>query len=404
MRILFLSSALTYGGTYVRCQELARRLERRGHEVCTVKLSETSRVKTVRRRLNGVGVLEMPRFWGMRWFGNDRLPSDILARLGHLARNRYDVIHLFSHHLSGYLPWRAARLMGSARVLANDWDDLWTDGGWFGDPDRPAIPRRRYRMEVWLERRSRTGADGVTAISRALCRRALDLGVPEERLVYLPAGADTSGIRVLDPGDARRRLGLQEGPTYLVYSGFNIPAEDLGLMLGSVKRAIHEGLDLRLLTSGLPSEEVETAARRVGLPPGVAVNLGRLDRRDFELVLGAADMALLPLSDSPTNRFRFPNKFGDYLAAGRSVVSSRVGDVGDLIDRYGVGVAGAPGDMTAGILEIARNPGMRAKMARRARRLAEEVLSWDRHAESLEDFYTTLLERSDDKVPEVQRA
>jgi glycosyltransferase involved in cell wall biosynthesis len=395
MKIMFLSSALTYGGTYIRCQELSRWLTRQGHDVVVVKVSERSRTRILRSEINGVRVLEMPRFWGMRWFGNDRLPSDILARVMHLAANRYDVLHLFSHHPSGYVPWRMAEVLRRADLFVNDWDDLWTDGGWYGDSGNPRVPGWRYRIEAWLEKAARTDADGVTAISRALVERAAALGIDEECIQYVPAGADTENIKPVPREQARRRLGLELEGIALVYSGFSIPEADLTMMLSAL-RLVRERLGVRLLVSGLQREPVDAMRRRLGLPPDAIIHTGNIPMADFSCFLGAGDIALLPYTDSKTNRHRFPNKFGDYLAAGKPVVAGRVGEIGRFMRRYPVGLAadGSPRDFADKIMALAENHDLRKRCSQAGRAAAEEVLSWRIHGETLSSFYTRLLERN----------
>ncbi|MFH1221336.1 MAG: glycosyltransferase family 4 protein [Candidatus Eisenbacteria bacterium] len=391
MKILFLCSALTYGGTFVRCQELAKELGRRGHAVTVVKISERSRVRTEMREINGIRVLEMPRFWGMRWFGNDRLPSDILARMGHLLTNRYDVIHLFSHHLSGYLPWRAAKTFKRASLFVNDWDDLWTDGGWFGDLENPGVPRLRYRMEAWLEKHARLDAGGVTAISRALLDRTVSLGIPKERTLYLPAGADVENITLVPQDEARRALGLDLQGIMLVYSGFTVPDRDLTTMLTALS-IVRQRLPVKLLLSGLASGIVEAKRKDLGLAEDAIVHLGFVPMPGFARFLAAGDIALLPLSDSKTNRFRFPNKFGDYLAAGRPIVASAVGEVGHFMKSYPVGLLadGSPEDFAEKIMVLAKDASLRRQCSRAARGVAENVLSWRIHSANLEAFYSKL--------------
>jgi glycosyltransferase involved in cell wall biosynthesis len=395
MKILFLCSALTYGGTYIRCQELSRQLGRQGHDVTVVKVSEISRMRTVMREINGIRVLEMPRFWGMRWFGNDRLPSDILARIWHVVTNRYDVLHLFSHHPSGYLPWRVAEILGRARLFVNDWDDLWTDGGWLGDGTHPTVPAWRYRLETYLEKCARLHAEGVTAISKALLNRTLALGVPGWRTRYLPAGADTENIAPLPRDPSRKRLGLDFPGIMLVYSGFSIPEADLTTMLAAL-RLVRRRHDIRLLVSGLARDHLDSIRRRLDLEKDAVIHRGRIPVSEFGCFLAAGDIALLPYADSKTNRHRFPNKFGDYLAAGKPVVTCDVGDVGRIMNRYPVGLLsdGSVQGFAERILELAEDADLRRRCSAAARSVAEEVLSWHIHGKALSDFYTTLLDHN----------
>ena len=61
------------------------------------------------------------------------------------------------------------------------------------------MPRRRVpavgRFEAWWEERSKRWADGVVTISTVLQQRAIDLGCPPDRVLYLPTGAAVDRIR-----------------------------------------------------------------------------------------------------------------------------------------------------------------------------------------------------------------
>jgi len=392
MKILFLSSALTYGGTLVRCYQLARCLHKRGHDVTVIKVSEESRLEVVLKEMKGIKVLEMPRFWGMRWFGNDRLPSDILARIVHVLTHKYDIIHLFSHHLSGYLPWRIGKVCNRAELFINDWDDLWTDGGWYGELASCRLSKFRYYLEAWLEKSARLKANGVTAISRALYDRAASLGILRERLLYMPAGADVENIYPLPTVEARKKVGLDYQGTLLLYAGFTIPQMDLITMLNALKLLINRKLEVKLLVSGLERDIIESQRQDLGIPEGAIIHLGFLSTSQFSYFLSAGDIALLPYGDTTVNRFRFPNKFGDYLAAGRPIVASAVGDIAHFIKKYQVGLLtdGTAEDFANKIAALIENLHLREQCCKVARQVAENVLSWEIHTANLESFYLKL--------------
>jgi glycosyltransferase involved in cell wall biosynthesis len=106
-------------------------------------------------------------------------------------------------------------------------------------------------------------------------------------------------------------------------------------------------------------------------------------------VLAAGDLMLLPFRDSPVNRGRYPNKLGDYLAAGRPVLTNRTGDLGQLVEQERVGaLAGETGAAMAAVaFELLQDPDRLEELGRRARRLAETRMSWGQRAMELEAAY-----------------
>ncbi len=75
---------------------------------------------------------------------------------------------------------------------------------------------------------------------------------------------------------------------------------------------------------------------------GRLVQYGTLPRDGMSVVLGAADCLMLPYLDTSVNRGQFPNKFGDYLAAGRAIITHPTGDLGALVKRDKVALLSSP--------------------------------------------------------------
>ncbi len=80
----------------------------------------------------------------------------------------------------------------------------------------------------------------------------------------------------------------------------------------------------------------------------------------------------------------------DYLAAGRPLVATSVGDVANLIRDEQAGVVTKPlvEEFALGIEMLLENMDLRIKYGRKARMLAETKLSWSFVTEQLENFYS----------------
>jgi glycosyltransferase involved in cell wall biosynthesis len=105
--------------------------------------------------------------------------------------------------------------------------------------------------------------------------------------------------------------------------------------------------------------------------------------------LAASDLAWLPLKDSGANRGRLPLKLNDFMAAGRAIVATDVGDVGALLRCEPVGRL-SPDEaepLARAVLDLLADDEERARLGQDARRLAETKLSWSRMADRLERFY-----------------
>ena len=84
---------------------------------------------------------------------------------------------------------------------------------------------------------------------------------------------------------------------------------------------------------------------------------------------------------------------GDYLAAGRPVVGSAVGDTWRVLEEYGAGcvVSNNEEEIASALRRLLTNDVEAREMGVRARKAAEESLAWSVRAAELESFYTKLL-------------
>src|SRR5206468_2939448 len=78
-------------------------------------------------------------------------------------------------------------------------------------------------------------------------------------------------------------------------------------------------------------EDIRQYAREQGLAEDAIEFMGRVDDRTLEGCYKSATALLLPLWDDDKSRTRIPNKLAEYLAAGRPVVTCKVGDLCDFL-------------------------------------------------------------------------
>ena len=100
-------------------------------------------------------------------------------------------------------------------------------------------------------------------------------------------------------------------------------------------------------------------------------------------------MCWLPLSDTGTNRGRWPFKLNVYIAAGRPVITTSVGDLESVVNQYHLGKA-VPADaqhFAEQTLELLNDPAQCDALGAAARQAAEQVFSWERITLELEKLY-----------------
>lgn len=380
MRLLFLNHNYRNVGTYYRAMPMAERLARRGHEVTLLTVSPIHRWRAVWSEVNGVRVGELPNL-AQNNSGEGYGPLDNLFRLWHACRRAYDIVHMFDHKPNASFAGLPARWRG-ARLIA-DWADWWGGPGGIND-----VPKRRFpivgKFEAWWEVEQKRRADGVVTISTVLQQRALEIGCPAERVVYIPTGAATDRIAPMPVAVARRQVNAPPARAILGFIGFG--QGDLAIVM----EALRQLPDVWLMVIGPEYPHIRALAEQYG----VAERLWQTGRKlgaEVSPYLACADVMVMPMMDTAANRGRLPNKMLDYLAAGRPIVASPVGDVKTIVEQFGVGLLAANDEFANAIERLLKDERLRSDMGNAARRAAETAFDWEHLIDRLEAFYQRIL-------------
>jgi len=226
-------------------------------------------------------------------------------------------------------------------------------------------------------------------INTVLRQRAIALGVPPQTILLLRNGSDVENLHPHPQMEARQIVGLPADELIIGYVGA-IFHQDSMLMGRAFDLVYAAEPRARLLLVGYCNQPLE----RWVTVPGAIYRTGRLSYDELDLYLAACDVCWLPLSDSGANRGRWPLKLNDYMAVGRPVVATAVGDITAFLQEHPIGLLARDEslDLATQTLALLRDPQRRETMGQYARHLAETVFTWDRLAEQLESFYHQVLE------------
>lgn len=389
LRILMLVHNAGKVGDYYRAWGFARELARRAHAVTLIYARSEQGLRAERTCVDGVEIIAAPRMRTPlpRFLSHTRSPSDLLMRCGHVLTTPYDVYHAFAPKENTGFPWLLARRLYPRRVFVFDQCDLYVDGGFRGPrPSEPGARRRFYDCLAALDRGLKRRADAVTVISTALADRAIAQGVASERVFHIVSGAPVDVIAPLPGEEARQRLGIHVQGPLLGYSAF--AQDDLPELLQALRWLADHQPDIHLMVIGPQSPIYDHWVDVLQLQEQVFC-VGVIPYSSLGMYLAAATALVLPYPDTIPNQARWPNKLGDYLCAGRPVVTGSAGDVGPFVQRHGVGLtySGGAEGMAACILRLLENRDLLDEMGARARRVAELELPWARQALRLEEVY-----------------
>jgi len=380
MKILSLNFTEKGVGTYLRAFYFSRELARAGHEVTLATVSRTSRfrLRTCYKRdwiaessePCGEGpwirLLECPS-WGSRLLpGMGWGPLDIWARVRECATQEYDAVFGFEYQPNVSWPvyltqWR------KPYAFYSDWCD------WFaGSSNQFRGWKLAHRVDAYFEEAIRFRAQKVSVTSRVLEKRSLAMGLPREKVVYLPNGAPTDYIFPRETQEARRRLRLQRDLPVLVAVSNGDMCREMRIF-HEVLRRIPQAVFL--LIGQVPQVALELA-ERLALEDRL-VRPGWLSDEDYPWALACADVCLCPLEDALNDRARWPAKILDFLTAGRATVTNAVGEVAALFHNADIGVLSEhPAEAFATeVCSLLRAPDRRRHLGETARSVM--VQDWD---------------------------
>ncbi len=385
MRIVMLVHNTIARGTFSRAHSLGRHLVAFGHNV-TLFAGASVRGRAQSQLLNGVRVMESFDPLNDRARESGLSPFDLVSRFRHLRTIDCDLIHCFDHRPTVSFPaLLAARRRGIPCVI--DWADLWGFDGIAGE--RRWLSRFSLgAVDEFLEERVRDRAHALTVINTKLRERAeRRFNVP---ILLLPVGASSDLIRPLPKKEMRREFGFPEDVPIALHAGLSpYDAEYLAQSFVELVRRCPRAL---LVIAGRRFPILDRIIAEAGLASQL-VRLGLLDRETMARAMACADVLLLPYTNREVNQFRYPNKLGDYLSAGRAIVTNRTGDLGELVARERVGFAtdDTPEAFARAVLRLFEDRTLADEMGERGRELAESKLDWRFLARDLERFYVETL-------------
>jgi glycosyltransferase involved in cell wall biosynthesis len=400
MRILYVQQhfATGSGEAGVRGYNLVQTLVERGHQVTVIcghnwrdsSLQQQQRKLITERDVDGFRVVQLGVFYSNHQSFISRVASflafAVLASYEVLRRNA-DLVYASSTPLTVSIPALIARwVKGTPYVF--EVRDLWPD-----------LPIAMGIIRNWVIKRALRFWERVTyrwawrlvalapGIKEGIERRG---GIAGSRVLMIPNGSDTENLLALGRLP-RRNLEIDERLLLLGYAGTLGTANGLNAVLDAaavLKRRGVRNVAFVLIGDGREKARLAERARREGLD-NVHFR-GLFNKARYNEVLAELDVGMQILMNVPEFYYgTSPNKFFDYLAAGKPVLINYPGWMAELVSEHGCGVVVRPDDPEAFADAVEKlNTDRRAlgTMGDAARRLAESQFSQQRILVELAQF------------------
>lgn len=316
-----------------------------------------------------------------------------LKSLGLIARGevRADEIDFIYQRYSRF-NWTGVLLSavtGLPLALEYNGSEVWISRQW--DPTGLLWLLKRF------EQLNQRAANLIFVVSEVERRNLIDAGVSPEKIIMNPNGADPDSFHPDCGGrEVRRDLGL-ENQIVVGFVGTFGPWHGAPLLAEAATRLNDRAPHCHFVFIGAGEQrtQTETIIESAGVS---ATFTGRIPHEKVPAYLDACDILASPhvCSTDGSEFFGSPTKLFEYMAMGKGIVASRLGQVSDVIIDGESGLLVEPGDadeLARAIERLAVDGEVRARLGAAARRTAIERYTWRHNAARVFDALRDLFEQ-----------
>jgi glycosyltransferase involved in cell wall biosynthesis len=273
---------------------------------------------------------------------------------------------------------------GLPLALEFNGSEIWVSRQW--------DPIGLLRLLKRFERLNQRAADLIFVVSEVERRNLIDAGVSPAKIIVNPNGVDPERFRPECGGrEIRRALGIDD-QTVVGFVGTFGPWHGAPVLAESARMLTTE-VNCHFVFIGVGEQRAQTESiiESVGVS---ATFTGSISHEKVPAYLDACDILASPHvpSTDGSEFFGSPTKLFEYLAMGRGIVASRLGQVAEVIIDGENGLLVEPGDadgLARAIERLVVDGELRARLGAAARKTAIERYTWRHNAARVFDTVTS---------------
>lgn len=362
-------------------------------------------------RENGckVEIISNEKFLGINDFNYTVIEPKIKRRLGELLYNFYvknrfkEEILKFNpdfiyHRYTGYTFFIAeiAQELKIPLILEFNSFGTWTMKYWTKSSNffKGCLKKYvSYNIVKRIESYNLRNASLISTVSRPLKMDLLKMGIRERRILVNPNSVDPEKFnpeieKNRQCRDLKRKLGIDYNKIVVGFSGTFGPWHGIPQLTEAIDKILKSQpvsiVHFLLVGDG---ELKPRAEDRIGHYKEVTF-VGEVSYSDVHYYLAICDVLVSPHNPQIDRRefFGSPTKLFEYMAMGKAIVASNLGQIGDILKDGETAILVEPGNVDTlvdGILKLVEDSYLREKLGHKAREEVVENYTWQKNIERL---------------------
>lgn len=267
--------------------------------------------------------------------------------------------------------------------------------------DVASKPPRPWSPKAYIRYRNIREAGAVITGSDKLYEMACRIRGSEKGVFYMPVGVETS---LFDPSrydgsEVRRLYGVPDGAILIGYlgriagKGDNFAGRPLAEAASEVVKAAGDRVKFMVIGFGPALKRFQDFVSRRGLREKFIFTGYIKEREEIPKYLAACDICVATLDDLFLSYARSETKVKEYLAMGKAVIATAIGENIKDLDGGRAGLLVEPGsrNLAKSLLELVENSDLRRCLGECARQRAVEVYDWKILSKTVEEILRFVL-------------
>lgn len=358
-------------GTPLHAMGIVRQLKKAGVDIFVVQFKGIDNFRMVKDSFNGIPVYRIPfPLWEMY--------------LGYLLRKeKPDIVHC-QHVTAAVVSFLPAKILRIPHIY--EAHSLWiAETEMLGHKKGISF----YRDKIGEDYILRHG-DKIIVISETMRQEFIKRGAPEEKLHLIYPNTD---LEQFDKSNIKNVeiTGINDRDFIVMYTGNFMPWQGVGILLDAIPYVVNKISNVKFVIIGGKESEIKEKKEKIGKYRDKVIFLGRQPYELMPSFMAKADVLVIPRPESQVN-WTTPHKMGEYLAMGKAVVATDVGDHRRILGDNNCGIVTEPNakGFAEGLIEVLKDEELRRIQGDNARNVAYKLFNWDRAIEKTMNIYKSL--------------